>query len=218
MNVRVKICGIRKPETARVACAAGADAIGLVFADGSPRHVDFDDAAHIAAAVGPFVDIVGLFVDHTVKQIRSIARDLTLTTIQLHGEYDAADIDKLAPHRVIRAVHFHAEGAGEMLRYWEEIHQELPNLSGILLDTPGGRQRGGTGESFDWFALRKAMDEAKPTVPIVLAGGLTVDNVAEAVRVVGPWAVDVSSGVESKRGVKDAAKIRAFCAAAKGKH
>jgi phosphoribosylanthranilate isomerase len=249
MIPRIKICGIRTPEIARAAALAGADAIGLVFADASPRRIEFDDALHIAPHVGPFIDIVGLFVDHTPRQIRSIVRDLPLTTIQLHGQYDAADIDSLSPHRVIRAVHFHPEDAPAMLRYWEEIHQELPNLAGILLDTPPPATNppsdsaaapaappkpgqsaapprvsppadpqhrtaplpGGSGQSFDWAALRHAIDQAQPTIPIILAGGLHPGNVAHAITTVRPWAVDVSSGVESSRGIKCPQKIIDFC-------
>lgn len=213
-RTRIKICGVRTPQVAAAAADAGADAIGLVFAAGSPRLISFEEADAIARAVPPFIELVGLFVEHDVEQIRSLAAELPMTLIQLHGEYDAAAIDGLSPHRVIRAVHFEPDSAADMLRYWDEVHRDLDNLAGILIDTPGtGSQRGGSGQAFDWSALRRVIDEVKPAVPLILAGGLTPGNVGEAVRVVQPWAVDVSSGVELQRGIKDEAKVRAFCRA-----
>ena len=215
-RTRIKICGVRTPEIARAAADAGADAIGLVFAAGSPRLIDFNEADAIARAVPAFIELVGLFVEHDVKQIRSLAGDLPMTLIQLHGEYDAGAIDDLAPHRVMRAVHFEADSAADTLRYWDEVHADLPNLAGILVDTPARGNdglRGGSGEAFDWSALRRVIDQVKPSVPLILAGGLNPANVAEAIRLVRPWAVDVSSGVESQRGIKDEAKVRAFCEA-----
>ena len=220
-RTRIKICGVRTPDIARSAVQAGADALGLVFAAGSPRLVSFEEAEAIAHAVPPFVELVGLFVDHDVKQIRSLAEELPITLIQLHGEYDAGAIDALSPHRVMRAVNFDAESVLDTLTYWNQMHRELDNLAGILIDAPAGAQRGGTGEAFDWSALRRAIDQFDPGAganpgagaPLILAGGLTSQNVAQAVRIVRPWAVDVSSGVESSRGVKDTRKIAEFCEA-----
>ena len=213
MHTRVKICGVRTSDIARSAVDAGAHALGLVFASGSPRLISFEEAGAIAREVPPFVELVGLFVDHDVKQIRSLADDLPITLIQLHGDYDAGAIDALSPHRVIRAVNFDVESALDTLTYWDQMHRELDNLAGILIDAPAGTQPGGTGEAFDWQALRRVLDQVNPGAPLILAGGLTPQNVAQAVRIVRPWAVDVSSGVESSRGVKDPRKIAEFCEA-----
>ncbi|MHC4994051.1 MAG: phosphoribosylanthranilate isomerase [Planctomycetota bacterium] len=210
---RIKICGLTRPEHARAASRAGAHAIGLVFAKGSPRHITPEAAVEIARAAAPGVEIVGLFVDHPVDRIQQIADTVGLTLIQLHGDYSAKDIQALAPRPVWRAVHFDEATAEDALLDWDEQHERLPNLAAILVDTPDPDQAGGTGRSFDWNALRAVLDRVRPRVPVVLAGGLTPQNVGRATQTVQPWAVDVSSGVEAQRGVKDLALIRQFCEA-----
>ena len=213
-HVHIKICGIRTPKIAEAAAEAGADAIGLVCIDGSPRFVTTDEAQAVADVIPPFVSIVGLFTLAPTSTQWFGACDLPLTVLQLHGAQKPEEIDDLAPLRVLRALPFNAETAAADLRYWDAAHQRVKNLTGLLLDSPDPRGvGGGTGQRFDWTALRQVLDEVAPSVPIVLAGGLTPDNVADAIRTVRPYGVDVSTGVESQRGVKDPARIRAFCQA-----
>lgn len=212
-QTRIKVCGLTEPAQARALAQAGGHAIGLVFAKGSPRQVEVHRAGAIAKAAGPFVEVVGLFVDHTVTQIEQVAGAVGLTMIQLHGDYGVEEIKALAPRRVLRAVHFQEEAAEDVLRMWQKRYHELENLIGLLVDTPDAKVAGGTGRSFDWAALRSVLDGVGLRIPLVLAGGLDAKNVAHAIQVVKPWAVDVSSGVEIERGVKDIELIRAFCEA-----
>ena len=212
-RVRVKICGVRTPEIARAAADAGADAIGVVFAASSPRYVTREEAAAVVAAVPAFVETVGLFVTPDAEEILATAEALGLSMVQLHGPTVAELVEELWPRRVIAAAAFDPATGDETLYKWDQLHAKFNNLAAVLFDTPDAKAQGGTGRSFDWAALRGAIDRVKPRVPVILAGGLTPTNVAEAAKVVRPWAVDVSSGVESSRGIKDAGKIESFCAA-----
>ena len=214
-RARIKICGIRTPEMAMAAARAGADAIGLVFAASSPRHVTMDQAAAVAAAVPAFVQSVGLFVTPDMEEIATTVNELGLSMAQLHGEQDLSMIAELHPLPVLYALHFNADTAAEDLYRVDQMYKKSGNLAGILLDTPG-QQPGGGGKAFDWNALRAVLNRVKIAAPLVLAGGLNAQNVGEAIRIVQPWAVDVSSGVESSRGVKDEGKIREFCDAVRG--
>jgi phosphoribosylanthranilate isomerase len=207
----VKICGVRSAEIARAAAECGADAVGLVFAAASPRHVTLDQAAEIRAALPPLVHAVGLFVTPDAVEIREHAARLSLSMVQLHGRQDPALIESLWPVPILYALHFDADAADQDLHRWDQLHRRFNHLSGLLIDTADGARAGGTGRSFDWPALRAAIDRVRPAVPIVLAGGLTPGNVGRAVQVVRPWAVDVSSGVETSPGVKDPGLIRDFC-------
>jgi phosphoribosylanthranilate isomerase len=204
----VKICGITTPEDARLAVEAGADALGFVFWQMSPRKVDPLKAAAIARELPPFVLRVGVFVDMPRDEMARIADSVGLDLLQLHGDEPPEALSGL-PRRVLKAVRV---GKGfvqdEALRY-------AGVASGLLVDTrlAGETQMpGGTGQSFDW-ALVKGLADRVPF--LVLAGGLGPNNVAEAVRSVRPHAVDVSSGVEGLPGRKDPAKVRAFVEAAR---
>ncbi len=219
MSVRIKICGIREPEHARVAAEAGADAIGLVFVESSPRHVTLDQARAVIDALPPFVEPVGLFVNATLSQVRTTSTALGLRMVQLHGGEEPAYARELAPLRILRGIAFDAATFTATARLWAEM---CPNLAGLLVDTPpspdaaAAGRTGGSGHCFDWQGLARACLAVGDEVPpLMLAGGLTADNVATAIAAVRPWAVDVSSGVESSRGVKDGKMIRRFCAAAR---
>ena len=214
MPTRIKICGVNDPDIARVAAEAGADAVGLVFVEGSPRYVSIEQAGQILAALPAFVEPVALCVDAPTDRIRSTADSLGLGTVQLHGNETPDDVCALSPLRVIKAVAFQDSKTIESQRArW----QGLTNLAGLLFDTPpvDGALPGGSGRRFDWTALAERRGNGVPQIfpPLILAGGLTAANVAEAIRTVRPHAVDVSSGVESRPGVKDPKLIRAFCAA-----
>jgi len=199
----VKVCGITSPADARAAADAGAAAIGLVFWPRSPRAVDLPSARGIVAALPPFVLRVGVFVDEQPDVMARIADSVGLDVLQLHGEEPPEMIAALA-RRALKAVRvgpgFRPEQA---LRY-------ASHAAGLLLDTKDADRPGGSGRPFDWSLVAGLRERVGF---LVLAGGLTPDNVAEAVRAVRPDAVDVSSGVESAPGRKDPGKLRAFVAA-----
>jgi phosphoribosylanthranilate isomerase len=202
-RTRIKICGIREPAHARVAARAGADAIGLVFHAASPRAVDVASAQAIVAALPPFVASVGLFVDAEESRVRDVLARVPLDLLQFHGDEPPEYCERFnRPY--LRAVRM-AEGVDLL-----EWARRFPHAKALLLDAHVPGEPGGTGRTFDWGRIPRQLP-----VPIVLSGGLTPENVAEAIRAVRPWAVDVSSGVESSRGVKDPAKIVQFIAGAR---
>lgn len=212
-RTRIKICGIRDEATAHAAAEAGADAVGLVFATGSPRCVTVAQANAIAQGLPPYVDTVGLFVDADVEAIGVTVEAAGLGTVQLHGNEPVELAEALSPRRVVKAVHFVPGRLADLMRMWGQAGE---NVAGLLVDTPPaaeGELPGGSGRAYDWDALAKELEQipVQERLPVILAGGLTVENVADAVRIVRPWAVDVSSGVESSRGVKDIGRIKAFC-------
>ncbi len=197
MRTRVKICGITRTEDALAAARLGADAIGLVFYAPSPRAVSIAQARAICAALPPFVTPVGLFVNAAEAEVQAVLEAVPLGLLQFHGDETPAECERYG-RPWIKALRM-APGldvAAEARRYG--------SASGILLDAWQAGVPGGTGQCFDWSRI-PPLDK-----PLVLAGGLTPDNVAEAIRVVRPWAVDVSGGVEAEKGIKDAALMAAF--------
>lgn len=199
-RVRVKICGITCPEDGVMAARAGADAIGLVFWPKSPRHVELAAAREIASAVPPLVVRVGVFVDPSAEVIAQAVEAGGLDVLQLHGSESPESLVGL-PRRAVKAIRvgpgFDVEAA---MRY-------EGRAAGLLLDTHVPRAPGGSGETFDWSLVQELRPRASY---LILAGGLDPANVALAIRAVRPDAVDVSSGVESRPGQKDADKVRAF--------
>lgn len=202
--VRIKICGITRIEDALAAIAAGADAIGFVFYAKSPRAVTPAQARAIIAALPPFVTTVGLFVDMPRAELTRLLAEVPLDLLQFHGDEGPEDCAGYGrPYIKALRVKPGDDVAAAISRY--------PAASGILLDTYVPGTPGGTGEAFDWSLVPR--DAAKP---LILAGGLTPENVGDAVRQVRPYAVDVSGGVEASKGIKDAAKIQAFIQRARG--
>ena len=202
-NVRSKICGITRIEDALAAAEAGADAIGLVFYAKSPRAVDVRQARSIIAELPPFVTTVGLFVNASRCELNEILEVVPLDLLQFHGDETPQDCEGY--HRPwIKALRVRP---GDDL---EAACQLYAGARGILLDTYVPGVPGGTGEAFDWSLV-----PARPSKPIILAGGLSADNVGQAIAQVRPYAVDVSGGVEQAKGIKDAAKIEAFMHAVK---
>lgn len=198
MRVRSKICGITRVEDALAAVEAGADAIGLVFYAKSPRAVSVEQAAEIVQALPPFVTSVGLFVNMPREALQALLKQVPLDLLQFHGDESAADCEGYGrPYMKALRVRPGDDVATLMAPY--------AGARGILLDTFVEGVPGGTGAAFDWSLVPQ--DAARP---IVLAGGLDAGNVAEAIRQVRPYAVDVSGGVEASKGIKDANKIRAF--------
>lgn len=200
--VKVKICGITTIEDALTAVEAGADALGFVFYDKSPRCVEPDKAAGIIRALPPFVTAVGLFVNADIDFLNSTAECCGLDLIQLHGD-ETPDFCSLVNRRVVKVFRIRdAQSLDPMKDY---------RVAGYLLDAYSPQIYGGTGLTFNWDIAR----DAKKHGPIILAGGLTPDNVREAVDAVRPYAVDVSSGVEAAPGRKDPDKVRKFIENAK---
>lgn len=192
---RIKICGITRPDDARAAAAAGATAIGMIFWPDSPRAVASGAAREIVAALPAGVPGIGVFVNQSEDEINAAVFDARLFGVQLHGDEPLEIIGRIR-RPVIRAMSIAQAAAID----------EVPSSVTVLLDASDPARRGGTGTTIDWNAAAGIARKR----PIVLAGGLTPDNVAEAIAIVKPYAVDVSSGVESRPGIKDHAKIHAF--------
>lgn len=194
---RIKICGITSVEDGLHAARCGADALGLVFYPVSPRYVSAEQARRIIAALPPLVTTVGLFVNQPSNEITDIARFCGLDVLQLHGD-ETPEQCQLPPWRVIKALRVRdAASLNDLAAY---------RVSGMLLDAWQADSYGGTGHRFNWQLAVQAAQQR----PIILAGGLTPANVAEAVKTVRPYAVDVSSGVESAPGRKDPELVAAF--------
>jgi phosphoribosylanthranilate isomerase len=200
--VEVKICGLTTLDDAVRCVELGADAIGLNFWSSSPRHTDIDTARRIVEEVGDRVETVGVFVDFDLEQILDVLRRTGLVWAQLHGDETPEVVNSLLPN-AYKAVGVKDGSAIELGRRYPGEH--------LLLDASVPGMPGGTGRTFDWTIAAEVAKERKLT----LAGGLTPDNVAEAVRAVRPFRVDVASGVESTPGRKDPALVAAFIEAAK---
>ena len=195
---KVKICGFTEPNNARDAALAGVDAIGLVFYDKSPRNVDIHSAQKIIEALPPFINRVGLFVNANPSFIDEILCEVPLDTLQFHGDESVLDC---AQYQMPFIKSLRVKPDTNV----KEIAENFSSACALLLDSFSPSSYGGTCESFDW-----SLACVKISLPIILAGGLTVDNVADAIKQVNPYAVDASSGVESAPGVKDIDKIEAF--------
>ncbi len=202
MRVRIKICGITRLEDALEAARLGADALGFNFWPGSRRHLPPEAAAAMIARLPPFVTPVGIFVNQPEEEILAAARESGVRVLQLHGD-EPPDLCARLPLPVMKSIPVQAVRSLAALASYE--------VAAFVLDTPS-RGFGGSGQAFDW-SLAQGVSEI---APIVLAGGLTADNVAEAIAAVHPYAVDVASGVERSPGVKDHEKMARFVAAARG--
>jgi phosphoribosylanthranilate isomerase len=198
MRTRVKICGITRPEDGIEAARLGADAIGLVFYAPSPRHVTVAQAQAVCAALPPFVSVVGLFVDAPAPEVLAVLQAVPLDVLQFHGEEAPAYCAAFArPWLKALRMRDGLDVAAESRRY--------AKAQGLLLDTYQPGQAGGTGVTFDWKRVPQGLNH-----PVILAGGLTPDNVAEAIALARPYGVDVSGGVEQAKGIKSADKMAAF--------
>ncbi|GMU49649.1 MAG: N-(5'-phosphoribosyl)anthranilate isomerase [Candidatus Desulfobacillus denitrificans] len=201
-RTRIKICGITRPDDARAAVELGADALGLVFYEPSPRHVSLEQAWEIARVVPPFVTLVGLFVNETKLTVRRVMEAVPIQLLQFHGDEEESFCRSFhAPY--IKAAR--VRPGLDLVKYAESY----PTAQGLLLDAYV-EGYGGGGKTFDWSLIPPSLP-----LPVILSGGLEAGNVAEAVHAVRPWAVDVSSGVEAAKGIKDAGKIAAFIAGVK---
>lgn len=202
-RTRVKICGLTRSEDVQAAVAAGVDAIGLVFYPPSPRAVSIDQAQQLMGHIPPYVQVVGLFVDASVEWVQTITAAVPLDVLQFHGNetpQQCADLAGLTGRRWYKAL---------QVRPDQPIHDTLASYraagaSALLLDAWHPDLKGGTGQTFDWQMF------PRDTQPLILAGGLTPDNIALAITQTRPYAVDVSGGVESSKGRKDADLIQKF--------
>lgn len=195
---RVKICGITREEDLRAVAASGADAIGLVFYAKSPRHVSVAQAAQLVATLSPFVTTVGLFVDADPVFVREVLAAVPLDVLQFHGD-ETPEYCAQFGRPYLKAIRVKA---GMDL---VECAARYAGAQALLLDAYVAGVPGGTGATFDWGLIPKELP-----LPVILSGGLDAENVAEGIRQVRPYAVDVSSGVEAAKGIKDAAKVAAF--------
>ena len=197
MHTRIKICGITHLDDALKAIEFGADAIGLIFVEKSPRYASLTDARFIAESLPPFVTVVGLFMDASEETVREALKVVPLNLLQFHGDESPEFCEQFELPYI------------KVLKMRENVNvvsfaQEYPNAAGILLDTYS-KAGGGSGQTFDWNLIPDDVP-----LPLILAGGLNPDNVASAVETVKPYAVDVSSGVESEPAIKDHKKIEQF--------
>ena len=198
MRTRVKICGFTRVDEAVYAARLGVDAIGLVFYPPSPRHVELEQAARIVQALPAFTSVVALFVDEREDRIREVLANVAIDCIQFHGE-EPAEACRIYGKRYIKAVSMQdgIDIPALALAYHD--------ATGLLLDAFHPDAKGGTGSRFDWELIPKQC-----TLPIILAGGLDATNARQAIKMVRPYALDVSSGVEAQKGIKDALKMAAF--------
>lgn len=198
MNTRVKICGLTRPEDIDAAVASGADAIGLVFYEPSPRSVSIAEARQLVERIPAFVTVTGLFVNPPRDLVDKVLAQVPLELLQFHGD-ESAEFCASFGRRWIKAIR--VQQAGQIEKAFDEYRQ----ASGLLVDAWDPKRYGGTGKSFNWSLI-----PARRPLPLILAGGLSSANVAGAIEEVHPWAVDVSGGVESAKGRKDAAKLTDF--------
>ena len=197
-RVWIKICGITRPRDARLAGDLGADAIGLNFYTHSPRGIDLTQALRIMDEVAPFLTTVGIFVDPQPGEVEFVLQELPLDLVQFHGGETAAHCESVGrPYIKSITMHDNVDLRQQAASY--------PTARALLLETPSDTLKGGTGRIFDWQLATE-----KLSTPVILAGGLSPSNVAQAIRTVRPACVDANSGVESEPGIKDADKLAAF--------
>ncbi len=198
MRTRVKICGFTRVDDAVAAASLGADAIGLVFYPPSPRNVGIEQAAAIVQALPAFVTVVGLFVDAEPNWIREVLAGVRIDCLQFHGD-ESAQACRMYGKSYIKAIRMRPDIE------LSTLEAEYADAAGLLLDAYHPGMQGGTGSGFDWERI-----PSQRSMPMILAGGLSPENVGLAVQQVRPYALDVSSGVESGKGIKDALKMAEF--------
>jgi phosphoribosylanthranilate isomerase len=211
---QIKICGITSPEDARAAADAGADALGLNFYPGSPRYVTPDQAQRIVAELPAGIARVGVFVNASEAEIRAIAAHVGLDLLQLHGEESMELLQSLQPWPVVRAFRCQGEADRRVLEYLDQARSRNCLPDAVLLDAYDPAARGGTGRVLNWIGVARLRPQLG-RLPLVLAGGLTPENIERAIRQAGPAAVDTASGVERAPGRKDAQRMRDFVRAAR---
>ena len=207
----VKICGTTSLRDAQLSLAAGADALGFIFAPSS-RNIDLTTAADIISSLSGKAETIGVFVNETPERVAEVANAIGLTGVQLHGDEPPASLSRfrraLGQRKIIKALH-----AAEFIKAPDKLWEYLSareHLDAILLDSGSARQRGGTGIAYDWSQAAPVAAEIRKSVPLIVSGGLNATNVARAIELFDPWGVDVVSGVESHPGVKDEMIVKEF--------
>jgi phosphoribosylanthranilate isomerase len=203
-RTRIKFCGITRPEDALAAVALGVDALGLIFAENSPRQLGLEAATAIRKRIPPLVTVVTLLRNHSSMQVREIVAAVQPQLLQFHGDEAPAFCASFG------LPYMKAVGMKGLAKPLAEVARDYTDAAALLLDGHAPGQAGGQGESFDWSSI------ATIDKPIVLAGGLRPENVAEAIRIARPYAVDVSSGIEAAPGIKDSGKMEAFVRQVRG--
>ncbi|MGH9523745.1 MAG: phosphoribosylanthranilate isomerase [Terriglobales bacterium] len=222
----IKICGTTNLDDAKTAVAAGADALGFIFAE-SPRRITPEKAAEIIAELPREVGKVGVFVNESPQRMHELICDLRLTAVQLQGDETmdvARELRRLASDRTGRLRIFKAVGVGRGMEGVLRGFAGATEIDGVLLDSfaaraaghgEGRSARGGTGKTFDWRRAQSFVPGLAKSTRVIIAGGLSPENVAEAIAMLSPWGVDVCTGVEKSPGLKDAAKVREFIESAR---
>ena len=206
MRTRAKICGITRPQDIQAAVRAGVDAIGLVFFEPSPRYVNIELATQLAKLIPPYVNIVGLFVNATAEDIAQVLEQVPLDVIQFHGDESAEQCQQIAQYnkrRWYKAIQVKTDATRTEIISTIQQYQQA-GASAMLLDAWHPELKGGTGHSFDWSQFPKL------DIPLILAGGLKPENIEDAIQTTQAYAVDVSGGVESAKGIKDQQLIERF--------
>lgn len=200
-RTRIKFCGLTRPGDVRLASELGVDAVGFVFAHRSPRRLQAEEARAMRHALAPLVDAVALFMDNPLEEVREVVKQVRPSLLQFHGNEDDAFC------RGFGVPYMKAIPMGDVIRPEDALalHRRYPGAAGFLFDSHVQGEAGGTGQAFDWSKVPQGMYK-----PFVLAGGLTADNVFDAICATLPWGVDVSSGIEASPGVKDGDKMRRF--------
>ena len=201
-RTRVKFCGLTRPGDVRLASELGVDAIGFVFAQGSPRRLQAEEARAMRNALGPLVDAIALFMDNPAEEVREVLRQVRPSMLQFHGSEDDAFCRSFGLPYLKAIPMAPRRGAGEDAT---ALQMRYPGASGFLFDSHEQGENGGSGRAFDWSTLPTGLGK-----PFVLAGGLHPDNVFDAIQATLPWGVDVSTGIESAPGIKDGDKMRRF--------
>ena len=203
-RTRIKFCGLTRSGDVRLASELGADAIGFVFTDKSPRRVQPEEARAMRNALAPLVDAVALFMDSPVDEVREVIRQVRPSLLQFHGSEDDAYCRSFG----LPYLKAFSMGGSDLVPDARMLHSRYPSASGFLFDGHAAGETGGSGRGFDWSRIPEGL-----TKPCVVAGGLRPDNVFDAIMATLPWGVDVSSGIEVRPGIKNAAAMRAFVAA-----
>lgn len=214
MSLWIKICGNTSREDAQLAADAGADAVGFVFAP-SPRQVTREQVAEMIVVLPDHIEKIGVFVGSTLEEIQDAIEECGLTGVQLHFAVDPDLPAKLRERygtnlRILRVLHFERELDQKITDITKD-----KNIDALLIDSRTPHAAGGTGVAYDWHAAAAQFQGSNLSKRLVIAGGLTPENVAEAIRILNPWGVDVVSGVEASPGRKDPEKVRAFIASAR---
>lgn len=200
MATRIKVCGITRASDLADAIELGVDAVGLVYAEASARRVTIAQSAQILTALQPFVTVVALFMNNSAAEVEQVIKELPISLLQFHGD-ESADFCRQFALPYIKALPMGGDAQPEVAK----IEAEFTDALAFLVDSHASGEAGGQGVTFDW---KRFPTQSKK--PIILAGGLTPENVAQAITQLNPYAVDVSSGVESAKGIKDCAKMRLF--------